>query len=275
MDASETISLIAACVGGGAGLTGIVVFGIQRTIDSYLKNHLDKELEHYKFQLQLAFSTRLEELKTSLNAQSSKELEKLKSTLSSDNDLVRHELQKQIIKAQLSTTKSHEIIYKIARRIRLAQGRAADLIRLQPIISYEGFSREEMRKVLQSENSPRLETEEVLRIFNLDRDEAVIKIHAIKNRNRIALAYKYCERARGSIALNRVLLGPGLYEQSMSVMKAITSIIMAHEYKDTTNVVGRAIRLEEESERIDEMIQGLEDNMRSELLSDTVARPAD
>ncbi|WP_148712836.1 hypothetical protein [Corallococcus sp. AB030] len=266
-DHVDTLYALLIALGGGTTFVSIFSNGTQRAIERFLQGHFDKNLEHYKAELNIKSASYIETLKSNLQRESNTAVEHAKAQLATQNEQLRHELNKQIIRAQLATNSIHTELLDVARLTRIAQGRYLGLSGIISEQTYEGYSRSDIRRLLKDAKTPQLEAREIVRLFPENLNEGAKRIHEILRRKRISDATKACDDARNKIVINRMLLSHGLYKQAMGVVNKIQNAITDIEYRIAEHIGSHEItkRLDIPN-KIDAEIEALEDAMSRRIL---------
>ncbi|MFB1482283.1 hypothetical protein [Corallococcus sp. RDP092CA] len=267
----STIETILSALGGGATFIAIFIFTVQRIADRFLQDHFDQKLEHYKLQLNTQATAKADILKAQLQLDTNTALEHAKSELNTKNDQLRHELDKQIIRAQLATGAIHEEFLRIAKEIRIAQGKYLGLIGLSRAQTFEGFSKSDIVKVLREAKTPRLEARSAIQKFVANREAGINQVKEILRRKQLHDADASCNEARNTVVINRMLLGRGLYKKAMDVIAQIQGAITDIELLSGIHLgPEEAARRLEKPNLIDSAIELLEDEMSTRILPNEV-----
>jgi hypothetical protein len=114
-------------------LTWLFKLGVEKAID----RELQRDFESYKNTLLRDSQQQLERLKSELQSRAQEQLERLRSELNARNEILRAEIQKQLIRAQLTTAKTHEAYAQLLRLLRLAE-EAVAIDRVQHVVRRKG-----------------------------------------------------------------------------------------------------------------------------------------
>jgi hypothetical protein len=98
------VSLLTS-VGAAGGFSWVFKEALGRSLD----REMHRDLEAYKSELSLQSQQQVERLRAELQLRAQERLEQLRADFNDQNESVRHEMQKQMLRAQLATTKTHEV----------------------------------------------------------------------------------------------------------------------------------------------------------------------
>ncbi|MFY0567087.1 hypothetical protein ACN28E_25060 [Archangium lansingense] len=219
-----------------------------------------------------ALDRAMERYKNELHRQTAQQLEHVKSELNARNDVIRHELQKQMLRAQLSTTKTHEVYSQLIKLARTAEGAVSSLWGLRREPTFEKFSAADIQKVLQDAKTPGEEEREILEHFASDRDGAIDRLKEVLRRKEMRDARRSCEALKNHIILEGIFMTSPVRELSFKVSQELWGAYVAVE--SGTQAPGMSKFTEDYQRRCEEAAKGLrllEEAMRADLLPELVA----
>ncbi|WNG41068.1 hypothetical protein F0U61_50745 [Archangium violaceum] len=213
-----------------------------------------------------ALDRAMERYKNDLQRQTQQQLEQVKSELNARNDMIRHELQKQMLRAQLSTTKTHEVYSQLIKLVRQAEGAIGALWGMRRAPTFEKFSAADIQQVLQEAKAPGEEEREILEHFATDRKGAISRLNEVLRRKEMNDALGSLTALKNHIILEGIFMTRRVRELSFKVANELHGAFVAVEVGTLDRTSSRYY--EDNQRHIEQAakdIESLEELMRADL----------
>jgi hypothetical protein len=251
---------------------------MKRALDKKVESHKielqtqgQQQTERLKAELQLQAQREVERLKAELQLQAQHQLEQLRAELSVRNETIRHEMQKQYLRAQLATTKTHEVYAKLIELVRHAEGAIGGLWGPKWVKDYTTYSVEQLEQVLKGARPGDEEEETILAILKESKREGIKGIEKVLRRRELEEAKSHHTKAKNHLILNGIFVTRRVRELADEVLRELwsawTNVHVA------TDAPGSGPWHEQYSTAVEaaaKKIGELEDAMRADLLPELV-----
>jgi len=245
---------------------GLFSWLFKESLGRVLDRDLHRDVEHYKSELSLQSQHQIERLKSDLQLQTQGQIES-----------IRHEMQKQLLRAQLATTKTHDVYSKMIQLLRKAEGAIAGLwATLEMASSYERYSDENLLRVLKEAKAPGLDEEEIRALIPHDRREAIKRIEAVLRQRKKNDAIRAHGEANNHVVLESVFMTKQVKTQAAEVLRVLWAAwVDADVGKDAPHGQSKTFfdSFRANTAKVTEMLEQLEDLMRADLLPATIETP--
>ncbi len=132
--------------------------------------------------------------------------ESYKAELGNLTEQLKYVLQKEMLKAQLSTSKVHEVYPRLYGKILRAHGAVAGLMGLRFASTYEGYNQQDFRKLLVRERLPFGETDRLLKVIEADRESGIEELKQVLRRVELHRGRLLVQRAKNYRILKALYL---------------------------------------------------------------------
>lgn len=213
-----------------------------------------------------ALDRAMERYKSELQRQTQQQVEQVKSELNARNDVIRHELQKQMLRAQLSTTKTHDVYSQLIKLVRHAEGAVGALWGMRRAPTFEKFNADDIQKELQAAKTPGDEEGEILEHFTTDRTGAIARLKEVLRRKEMNDALGSLTGLKNHIVLEGIFMTRRVRELSFKVAKELHGAFVAVEVGTLDRTSGRYYEdYQRHLEQATKDIETLEELMRADL----------
>lgn len=131
-----------------------------------------------------------------------------KSGLDRQADLVRHELQREMVQVQLSANQVHGIYPRLFAKLQRTDGAITSLLGARFAASYEGYDRADIEATVVGLKLPGEMRDRLLRVFDADRDEGIAELKRLVRRVEILDARRVFTRAKNYLFLKSLYISP-------------------------------------------------------------------
>lgn len=140
-------------------------------------------------------------------------LEAFKGDLGRETERLRHDLQREMLKAQLSTGALHLVYPRLFDKLRRAHGAIAGLMGTRFTGTFEGYDRADIESTLSELRIPGEMRRRVLESFDRDRDEGVRRLKALGRRREVADARAVYVKAQNYFVLKSLFASKEVKDQ--------------------------------------------------------------
>src|SRR5207302_2899763 len=126
----------------------------------------------------------LERRLQSSKARLDERVESHKAELVRLGDQLRHGLEREMLKAQLATSKAHEVYPRLYEKIARAQGAVAGFVGFEFAPSYQDYDADDFTQVLEAAKLPRGERTRIFEAIQADRRRGVEELQRVMRRVR-------------------------------------------------------------------------------------------
>jgi hypothetical protein len=208
-----------------AGCIWLFKEAMGRALDKRIESHKiegQRQTEQVKAVLLLEVQRDVERLKADLLRQGQVQLEQLRAELSARNEAIRHEMQKQFLRAQLATTKTHEVYAKLIELVVHAEGAIRGLWGAWAT-DYTTYSIEQLEQVLKGARPGGEEEEKILAILNESKREGIKRIEKVLRRRELQDARRQHTEAKNHLILNGIFVTKRVRELADDVLRELWS----------------------------------------------------
>jgi hypothetical protein len=145
----------------------------------------------------------------------------LQRDLTAQAERLKYELQREMLKAQLSTEQLHLIYPKLAGKLRRAEGAVGDLQGIRFAPSYEGYDVSDFEAVLKDLRLPGAERARLLAALERDRGQGVRELEKTVRRVEKEKARVVVNTAQNFIILKALYLSSAVKEGSFAATKTL------------------------------------------------------
>lgn len=219
--------------GGGAGAVGFVVWAIRRLVD----HRLDAKMAIHK------------------------------SDLERQADLLRHELQREMVKVELSANRLHVVYPRLFDKLQRAHGAIAGLLGARFAESYEGYDRTDIEGTIARLRVPGELRDKVLQKFDRDRAYGIAELKALERRVEIQRAHNTFNRAKNYLIVKSLYASREVKDATLGVLEKLWKAWVEVQVGEMPGNPG-GTRFDHFSASVDsagEQLNQLEELMRSEL----------
>jgi hypothetical protein len=187
-----------------------------------------------------------ERIKAGIAAQVQKEVNSHKQQLDTLTEYIKHDIQKNTIKAQLHTTNLHATYPELYKKLIIAHGAIAGLNNFSWVTNYKEYSPEDIIELLKDRNVLRSTTEDIIETFRHNPDEGDKKLKKLMTDLKISDAQKAHQDMKNYWLINELYLDD-------RISKAIDGF-----NKDLAKVWASAISPREPGRRIEQAEERLQ-----------------
>jgi hypothetical protein len=244
---TETIAVWVASLLTSVGAGAFFSWLFKESLGRLLQRSLEKDVERYK---------------SELSAQSAQQLEHL-----------RHEMQKQMLRAQLATTKTHEVYSNLYKKLREVEGRVAGLLGVRFSTDLSTHSSEQIAAYLERLRIPGDERDEVVALYQTDRRTAIEKLDKLARRVEEIEARSAHNDATRYLVEEGIFVSKPVRDLAQKVLTELWSAWVANDMMGRDVVLDRwleGFRKSTEAAKAD--LETLENLMRDDLLPASVSR---
>ncbi|EPX61868.1 hypothetical protein D187_010487 [Cystobacter fuscus DSM 2262] len=182
-----------------------------------------QQTEQLKAVLQLEVQRDVERLKAELLVKGQHQLEQLRAELSARNEAIRHEMQKQFLRAQLATSKTHEVYAKLIELVLHTEGAIGGLWGARLVTDYSTYSIEQLEQVLKEARPGGEEQEEILAILKEEKRAGLKRIKEVLRRRELEEAKRQHTEAKNHLIHNRIFVTKRVRELADEVLRQLGS----------------------------------------------------
>lgn len=150
-------------------------------------------------------------------------LESHKAELARHSEQLKHDLQREMLKAELATGKMHEVYAQLWELIVRAHGTVAGLVGGRFAPSYDNYDAEDFAKLLADTHLPHGEQARLLQAIERNRKTGQQEVERVFRRVEIDEARRQVFEAKNYAALKSPFLSPAVRERTAAFTKAIWS----------------------------------------------------
>ena len=132
-------------------------------------------------------------------------------------------MQKQYLRAQLATAKTHEVYAKLVELIRRAEGAVGGLWGGRWATNYSTYSVEELEQVVKEARPGGEEVEKILAIVRVDKKKGIKRIEEVLRRREMEEARRLCTEAKNYLVLNGIFVTVRVREIAYEVLRLLFS----------------------------------------------------
>lgn len=173
--------------GGSAGAVGFVVWAIRRLVD----HRLDAKMAIHR------------------------------SDLERQADLLRHELQREMVKVELSANRLHVVYPRLFDKLQRAHGAIAGLFGARFAESYDGYDRADIENTIARLNVPRAFRDKVLVVFDRDRADGIAELKSLERRVEIQRAHNSFNRAKNYLIVKSLYASREVKDAAFGVLNEL------------------------------------------------------
>jgi hypothetical protein len=200
----------------------------------------------------------------------------LQRELTSEAEHLKHDLQREMLKAQLSTTRLHAIYPLMFEKLRRAEGAVGGLIGLQFAPSYDEYDRADFERLLDDLSLPGGEKSRILQELDHDRRSGIAELNKTKRRVDLQRAQRRLFRAKNFIILKSLYASEPIKNAALGVCNDLWGAWVDIDVGTDANDFKFIKNAQEELESAGKALLALETMMRRELhpTGDGAAPPA-
>jgi hypothetical protein len=194
----------------------------------------------------------------------------LTRSLTVQAELLKYELQREMLKAQLSTTQSHALYPRLLAKLHRANGVLAGHYGLRFSPSYEDHSQKDFERIVSELNLPGNERDRILGMLNTDRRSGVNELEKVMRREELQRARRLIIQARNFAILKSVFLSNPVKDLAIEITKTLWSAWVDIDVNSMPGVEGSDREkffksAQEGLKRATEQLEEIEKAMRDEL----------
>jgi hypothetical protein len=211
------------CLGGAAYL---FKEAMGRALDKRVESHKiegQQQTERLRSELQFQAQRDVERLKSELQLHGQHQLEQLRAELSARNEAMRHELQKQFLRAELATTKAQEVYPELMGRVLRAEGAIGALWGSRWVPDFKTYSTEQLTQLLKEARPAGEEEKEILDILEHSKKEGIKRIEKVLRRREVEEAKRLHVEASNYLLLQRLFINKRVRELTDEVLRTLWS----------------------------------------------------
>jgi hypothetical protein len=187
---------LVAWIGGGAALLTALVYGGKLVLEKWLQRREERQ-----------------------KAERQTELESHKAELVRLTEQLKHSLEREMLKAQLSTSKVHEVYPRLYARIVRAHGAVAGLLGGYEQ-TYQDYDLDDFDELLREKRLPRGERERLLERIKAGREDGIKELRRVLRRVRIHNARTQIGKAFNYHALKALYLSQPVGALALKILEA-------------------------------------------------------
>ncbi|MFY1829121.1 hypothetical protein ACN47A_24595 [Myxococcus fulvus] len=228
--------------------SGVFSWLFQLGVKSVVERGVQKDLEHYKNQLNEGTQSRLEQFKTTLQQQTHFQVESFKAELAMKNEDARHELQKQMLLNQLVRPKTQDAYASLMRKVRRAHGSVSHLI-VTTVPTYEEFNADDIKAELKRLKARSSTQQEVLNSFQEDKRKGISEMQKFLRRRSIFEARRRLDLFKNYILLNELFMAEKVVGLAWQVYEPLSRAQVRIEINERFPLSA------DRTERVDQMVE--------------------
>jgi hypothetical protein len=178
---------------------------------------------------------------------------------------LKHGLEKEMLKAQLSTSKVHEVYPKLYEKLSRAHGAVAQLVGLSWEPTYEDYNDEDFSQLLIRARLPHGQREQLLTAIGKDRGRGIDELKRVMRRIRVQSARREVINAKNFRVLKALYLSKEVKSLATEIDSTLWSTWVDIETGYESPPSGTPISVIPKLSELDEKLQRLDEVMRQEL----------
>jgi hypothetical protein len=200
-----------------------------------------------------------EAIRAAMLKSAQKDLERQKHELSRLSETLKFQLQREMIKAELSTAKIHEIYPHLAELLRLAEGAVARFFGIMRSPDFKNLSNEEIDFHLEQSGFPLATRTKLIETITKDRERGLKTIDQVFSTHEIIDARRRVIDARNYTITKSLYISPTIRQHALDITTSLHNLTVDLELK----IVPKEFRAQLES--VSTILNEVEEKMRDEL----------
>ena len=219
-------------IGGGAAILGLCVFVVRLYVKGFVERKFQKELITHKHNLETA------------------------------SRAVEHEFQRRLHDFGLYASKKHEVYAKLFSLFVIADGQIGGIIGMRRSLTFEEFSRDDIKKYMEGFKAPTGKIDEILELWEPDRKKAVSEWSTYERMLEIQHAWRKHGEAKNYRWTNSIYLSNETVELADKLLKALAELLVDSEFPRESGGLTKVSRMQK---GIQPLLDELKAQMQVEL----------
>lgn len=198
-----------------------------------------------------------------------KALNEHKHALDEKTEMLKHDLQKDAMSAQIAIGEKHKIYAELFRLVNIAHGAVFSMFGITRELTYEEYGEEDFKELFERWNTPQRKTLELLELYRSDRDKAIKAWREYRRVLEIGEARSEITKARNYLLINEIYMEDDIADMAHEILGLIILYLTNAEMNENHRDPYLKQELEKNRERkkqIEDLLPKLKGTMKSKLL---------